>query len=418
MSEVTQLGGRKRQAALRFIFVTALMDVISLGIMIPVLPNLVKEFVGGDTSSAAVWTGVFGTVWALMQFICSPIIGLLSDRFGRRPVLLLSIAGLGIDFLFMALAPSLMLLFVGRIINGITAASFSTASAYVADVTPPDERAKAFGMMGAAFGAGFLIGPGIGGFLGEISLRLPFYVAAGIALLNWLYGYFVLPESLPPERRTKHFDWSKANPIGALDLLRSKPGLLGFGGIVFLFQLAHNVLPSIFVLYTGYRYGWGPGLVGLSLMATGVANIIVQALLVGPVVKRIGERGALLFGLACGATGFLIYGLASTPFLYWCGLPVFAMMGFSQPGLQGLMTRRVGPSEQGRLQGANASIMGLTGLIGPALFTGVFAFAVKHDATLHMPGLPILIASGLLVLGLVLALQVARPPPVTEPAKA
>lgn len=411
MSDITPLTDRKRQAAVNFIFVTALMDVISLGIMIPVLPNLIKQFVGGDTAVAALWTGVFGTLWALMQFLCSPIIGMMSDRFGRRPVLLVSIAGLGVDFLFMAMAPTLALLFVGRIINGITAASFSTASAYVADITPPDQRAKAFGLMGAAFGAGFLIGPGIGGFLGEINLRLPFYVAAGIALLNWLYGCFVLPESLPIDRRTKRLEWSRANPMGALALLRAHKGLLGFAGIVFLYQLAHNVLPAIFVLYTGHRFGWGPGMVGISLMATGVANIIVQAALVGPVVKRIGERGALLIGLGSGAVGFLIYALAWTPWVYWCGLPVFALIGFTQPGLQGLMTRRVGPSEQGRLQGANASIMGLTGLIGPALYTAIFAFAVQHEAILHLPGLPIFIAAAAMFAALAIAIQIARPTP-------
>lgn len=421
--------GKRRQPALAFIFVTALMDVISLGIMIPVLPFLLKEMVGGDTATASLWAGVFGTVWAAMQFFVAPIIGMMSDRFGRRPVILTSIGGLGIDFLFMALAPTLAWLFVGRVINGLTAASFSTASAYVADVTPPEKRAQAFGMMGAAFGAGFLIGPGIGGILGEMTVhlgfihiekyRLPFYVAAGIALLNWLYGCFVLPESLPPERRASRFNWARANPIGSLNLLRRHKDLLGLAGVGFLFQLAHNVLPAIFALYMGYRYHWASLMVGVSLMVTGVANIIVQALLVGPVVKRLGERGALLLGLACGAGGFMIYALAPTPLIYWMGVPVFALMGFAQPGLQGLMTRRVGPSEQGQLQGANSSIMGLTGMIGPTLFTVTFAWSVHMDSRLHMPGLPILLSAGFLALAFVLAYVVAHPQPpepVVEPA--
>jgi len=319
VSETTELEGSKRKAAVGFIFVTALMDVISLGIMIPVLPNLVKEFVGGDTSIAAHWTGWFGTVWALMQFVFSPVIGKLSDRFGRRPVLLVSVAGIGIDFLFMALAPTLALLFVGRIINGITAASFSTANAYVADVTKPDDRAKAFGMMGAAFGVGFIVGPAIGGILGDINLRLPFFVAAAMCLLNFCYGYFVLPESLPPERRSKSFDWRTANPAASIGMIARKPGLMPLSLIYALYQLAHSVLPSIFVLYTGYRYHWSPTLVGLSLMATGIANVVVQTQIVGRVVKAFGERGSLLIGLMAMA-GRCSIGSACpySPFQVWC----------------------------------------------------------------------------------------------------
>ncbi len=406
MSQTTEFKGGKRKAAIGFIWATALMDVISLGIMIPVLPNLVRQFVDGSYTTASHYTGIFGTAWALMQFVCSPIIGLMSDRFGRRPVLLISIAGLGVDFVFMALAPTLALLFIGRLINGVTAASFSTASAYVADITEPKDRARAFGMMGAAWGFGFVIGPVIGGTLGDINLRLPFYVAAAMALVNWLYGCFVLPESLPKERRAKEFDWRKANPLGSLQLLSSAPGLVRLAIVNFLFHLAHNILPALFVLYTGYRYNWGPREVGLMLMATGVGNIFVQALLVRRVVKKIGERGALLSGLAMGAIGFAIYGLAATPAAYFCGMPVFALMGLAQPGLQGLMSQRVGPSQQGQLQGANASIMGLTGMIGPTLFTSTFAWAVAHNDSLHMPGLPVLIASALLVAGLTIAVGV------------
>ncbi len=398
-----------RKAAIQFIFATALMDSISLGIMIPVLPNLVKEFALGDTAQAALWSGVFSTTWAFMQFVSSPLIGLLSDRFGRRPILLVSIGGLGIDFLFMALAPNLALLFVGRVINGITSASFSTAGAYVADITTNEKRAQAFGLLGAAFGAGFVIGPALGGFLGDINLRLPFYVAAAMALTNWLYGYFVLPESLPAERRVKLLDWRKGNPLGALRLLSSKPGLLPFGGIVFFVQLAHNVLPSVFVLYLGYRYAWSPFFVGLSMMGTGVSMVIVQGFLVRRAVKAFGERRTLLVGLLCGTSGFAVWGLAPTAALYWVGLPFFAGMGFVNPGLMGLMSRRVEQNQQGQLQGASASIQGLTGLIGPGLYTGTFAWAVQRDASLHLPGLPVLIASVLLLIGFFLALRVARP---------
>lgn len=414
MTEQPVSAGR-RKAALGFIFATALMDVLSLGIMIPVLPNLVKELAGGDTASASLWVGLFGTVWALMQFFCSPILGMVSDRFGRRPVILISIFGLGVDYLFMALAPTLALLFVGRIIHGITAASFATAGAYIADVTPPEKRAQSFGLIGAAWGVGFTIGPALGGLLGDIDLRLPFYVAAALALTNWLYGYFVLPESLPLEKRIKAFDWKKANPIGSLKLLRSHSDLTGLAFVSGFFQLAHHVLPSIFVLYTGYRYGWSPRDVGFMLMATGVANILVQTLLVGRVVKAAGERGALLIGLLCMTLGFVVYGLAPTQELYWIGLPIFALSGLIQPGLMGLMSRRVQPWEQGQLQGANSSIMGITGLFGPALYTTVFAWSVHRDAVLHMPGLAVLIAGGLTGAAFLTALKVAKPAPPLEP---
>lgn len=403
--------------AFRFIFAAAVINAVSFGIMIPVLPNLIKEFTGGDTAAASEWNVVFGAVWGVMQLFCGPILGMLSDRFGRRPILLVSLAGLAIDFLFMALAPSLAWLFVGRVINGLTAASFSTANAYVADVTPPDKRAKAFGWMGSAFSFGFLVGPALGGFLGDIDLRLPFFVAAGLTTINWFYGFFVLPESLPPEKRVAKFDWKRANPVGSLVFLRSHADLLGLASVGFLFQLAHTVLPAIFVLYTGYRYGWTPGFMGLTMMATGLAGVIVQTLLVGPVVARIGERGALLLGAAAGATGFAIYGFAPTGWVYFLGVPVFALMNFLQPGLQGLMTRRVEPSGQGQLQGANQSLQGIASVIGPVIFGLTFAWSIRHEGIMHQPGLAIYLASGLLVAAFVLALRVARAPqPVAEAA--
>lgn len=403
--------------AFRFIFAAAVINAVSFGIMIPVLPNLIKEFTGGDTAAASEWNVVFGAVWGVMQLFCGPVLGMMSDRFGRRPILLISLAGLAIDFLFMALAPSLAWLFVGRVINGLTAASFSTANAYVADVTPPDKRAKAFGWMGSAFSFGFLVGPALGGFLGDIDLRLPFFVAAGLTTLNWLYGFFVLPESLPPEKRVAKFDWKRANPVGSLVFLRSHADLLGLATVGFLFQLAHTVLPAIFVLYTGYRYGWTPGFMGLTMMATGLAGVIVQTLLVGPVVAKIGERGALLLGAAAGATGFAIYGFAPTGWVYFLGVPVFALMNFLQPGLQGLMTRRVEPSGQGQLQGANQSLQGIASVIGPVIFGLTFAWSIRHEAIMHQPGLAIYLASALLVAAFMLALRVARAPrPVANPA--
>ena len=245
------MSDQRRKAAVPFIFATALMDVLALGVMIPVLPNLVKSMAGGDTARAADYTMVFAVTWGAMQFVVSPLQGMLSDRFGRRPVLLISVFGLGIDYIFMALAPTLAWLYVGRVINGVTSASFSTANAYIADVTAPEDRAKAFGLMGAAWGVGFVIGPVIGGLLGQMNLRWPFYLSAALALTNWLYGYFILPESLPKSRRAKTLNWAKANPLGSLALLRSKPGLLALAAVYFLFQMAHNVFPSIFVLFVG-----------------------------------------------------------------------------------------------------------------------------------------------------------------------
>ncbi len=396
-----------RKAGFGFIFAVALMNSISFGIMIPILPNLVKQFTGGDTAAAAEWGVLFGVCWGLMQFICGPILGLMSDRWGRRPVLLISLFGLAVDFLFMAFAPTLWWLFLGRILNGMTAASFSTANAYLVDVTEPAERAKVFGWMSSAFSFGFIFGPAIGGILGEIDLRVPFLAAAGLTMINWLYGLFILPESLPPEKRVKTFDWSKANPVGSLRLLRSSPGLLGLAGIGFLFQFSHTVLPAIFVLYAGYRYGWTPSIMGYTFVATGIAGVIVQSLLIAPVVKRIGERNAVLLGAAAGVIGFIWYGWAPTGLTYLLAVPVFAFIGFLMPGLQGLMTRQVAPHQQGQLQGANQSLMGVASILGPLLFGMVFAWSIRHEG-FHMPGLAIFLAAGLLVLAFLLALTTAR----------
>jgi len=400
-----------RTAAFGFIFASALINSVSFGIMIPILPNLIKQMVGGDTASASEWNVLFGTVWGLMQFVFGPILGMLSDRHGRRPVLLISIFGLFVDFLFMAFAPTLAWLFVGRILNGVTASSFSTANAYVADVTPPDRRARNFGMMGSAFGFGFILGPTIGGVLGEISLRLPFMVAAGLCLVNALYGFFVLPESLPPERRTPKVNWARANPLGSLAFLLERGRLASLVAVAFLFQLGFTVLPAIFVLYTGYRYGWTPSILGWNFMATGIAQIVVQMFLVGPIVQRIGERGAVLLGTSMGAAGLAIYAMAPTGWLYVVGVPVWALSGFTTPGQMGLMTRRVGPRNQGQLQGVSQSVQGIASVLGPPLFGLSFAWAVRNDAWLHLPGLPILVSAALLLTAFALSLRVATPVP-------
>lgn len=396
-----------RQAAFAFIFATVLLDVLALGVIIPVLPKLVEGFAGGDAPRGARVYGYFGTVWALMQFVFSPLLGALSDRFGRRPVILLSCFGLGLDYFLMAAAPTLAWLFVGRVISGITAASFSTAGAYIADVTAPEKRAGAFGLLGAAWGIGFILGPALGGLLGGISPRLPFWVAGGLSLANAFYGLFVLPESLPRERRAG-FSWKRANPVGSLGLLRSHPALLGLAGVHALNQLAHQVYPSVFVLYASHRYGWSEPMVGGMLAVVGVCNTVVQAGLVRPAVKRMGESAALKVGLVFGAAGFATYGLAGTEWVFWLAVPVYALMGLFGPSLQGLMTRRVGASEQGRLQGANGSIMGMTGMLGPWLFTEVYAQVVGPAGGGWPPGAPFLLAALLLAAALPVAMLSTR----------
>ena len=404
------LGRQPRRAAFGFIFVASLVNSIAFGIMIPILPNLIKQMNGGNFAAASTWNALFATVWGLMQFFIGPILGMLSDRYGRRPVLLVSIFGLFVDFMFMALAPTLQWLFVGRILNGMTAATFSTCNAYVADITAPEQRARNFGMLGSAFGFGFIIGPTIGGLLGEHDLRAPFWAAAALAGANWLYGFFVLPESLPKERRTPRINWARANPIGALAFLRSYSRLLGMAGVNLLFQLAFTVLPSIFVLYTTYRYGWTPKILGLTFLLTGVCQVGVQALLVGPVVKRIGERGAVLLGSFLGAVAFLIYALAPNGWIYLLATPIWALTGFISPALLGLMSKRVDPSHQGQMQGAVQSLQGIASFTGPAIYGLSFAWAVRNDHSSHLPGLPILIAAALMTAAFLLALRAARGP--------
>jgi DHA1 family tetracycline resistance protein-like MFS transporter len=394
-----------RSAAVVFIFITVVLDMLALGVIVPVLPKLVVEFSGGDSAAGARAYGLFGSAWALMQFLFAPLLGALSDRLGRRPVILISLFGLGLDYIVMAVAPSLAWLFVGRVVSGITAATFSTASAYIADVTPPEKRAAGFGLLGAAFGLGFVLGPALGGILGHFDPRLPFWAAAGLTLANALYGVFVLPESLPPSRRAP-FEWRRANPIGSLALLRSHPELLGLALAGFLYNVAHDVQPSTFVLYTDYRYGWDARTVGLTLAAVGVCSALVQAGLVGRVVARLGERRTLLLGLAFGVLGFMIYGFAPTSAVFWLGVPFATLWGLSGPALQGLMTRRVTPSEQGRLQGARASLMGIAGLIAPALFTQTFAVAIDPARSLHVPGAAFVLAAGLLLASLLIAAHV------------
>ncbi len=396
------------RASLVFIFVTVALDVLAIGLIVPVLPALVKEFSGGDTSRAAIWFGLMSSTWALMQFVFSPLLGALSDRYGRRPVLLFSNFGLGLDYILMALAPTLAWLFVGRILSGIAAATFSTASAYIADITPKEQRAAAFGLIGASFGIGFVLGPAVGGLLGAIDPRYPFWLAAALSLANWLYGYFVLPESLAPEHRAP-FLFKTANPIGAIQLLRSDAELTRLSVVLFLYQLAHAVLPAVFVLFAGYRFNWSTWEVGLVLAGVGVCSAIVQGLLIRPVMTRFGARTTLLIGLVAGVQGLLAQGLITNPWLYCAGIPLFTLWGFITPAAQQLMTARLGPDTQGQLQGALASTMSIANLIGPLVFSQVFAWAAASNAAPSFAGAPFVLAALLLAAATLLALRTAKP---------
>src|SRR5260221_373102 len=400
-------------AAFIFILIMVAFDMLAFGIIAPVLPDLIRQFEGGDFVRASSIGGWFGLAWATMQFIFSPILGAWSDRFGRRAVMLISFFGLGIDYVIMALAPSLGWLLLGRIIAGITTSNIATAYAYVTDVTKPTERAKPFGMISAAFGLGFVIGPAVGGWLGNINLRFPFWVAAALSLGNAIYGYLVLPESLAPEKRAKSA-WHMANPMGALKLLRSHPELAGLSVVVTLYYLAHNSLPSMWALYTEYRYAWSRRDVGNSLALVGICAAIVSGALVGPYVKRFGERRSVLSGLFFGTVGFAGFAFATRGWMLLAVIPFIALWGIAAPAVQSLMARHVDPSSQGKLQGAINSLRAVTGMAGPVLFTQVFTLAISPRSSFHFPGAPYHLAAVLLGASLLLAVYVTRPSGVTQ----
>ena len=382
------------RAAVAFILVTALLDVMSMGIIVPVLPQLIERL-SGSTSAAGIWNGLFVALWAAMQFLCSPVIGSLSDRFGRRPVILISVAGLALDFLLMALAPNLWWLALGRILAGVTSSSFTSTFAYMADITPPEKRARGYGLIGAAFSGGFVAGPLLGGVLGEISLRAPFWAAAGLSALAFFYGVFVLPESLAREKRMA-FSWKRANPFGALTLLRSHPELSSLSIVNFLLYFAHHLFSAVFVLYAGDRYGWGAWQVGTLLALVGLMDMGVQGLLVGPVVKRLGDRATMVTGLSFGAIGIAAMGLAPTGWLFVAAMLPNALWGLAMPTIQSLMTQRVSESEQGQLQGANNSVGSIAGIVSPLFFGAVYSLSVGERAMLPFIGSAFLIAAGVL----------------------
>lgn len=401
-----------RKAALAFIFVTVLIDILSFGVIIPVLPGLVREFTGGDFAEAARWVGVFGTLFAAIQFLSSPVHGTLSDRFGRRPVILLSCFGLGMDFILMAMAKTVGWLLAARCFSGMFSASFTTANAYIADVTAPEKRAQAYGLLGAAFGVGFIIGPIVGGLLGSWDLRAPFWFAACLSLANFLYGLFVLPESLPKEKRTARFDWKHANPVGSLGMLAKFPQVAGLVVVVLIANFSHYVYPSVSVLFTEYRFGWTEVQVSWMLALVGVCSAIVQAVLIRRLVPMLGERRTLLLGLACGVAGFMIFGFAGTGWLFLLGVPISALWGLAAPATQSLITRQVSPDAQGRVQGALMSLVALAGIFAPLSFAGIFGRFIADDAPVHLPGAPWLLAAAMLFVALLAGWRFARPAPV------
>ena len=398
---------RHRPAALGFIYAAMLMNTTSMGVIIPVFPTLVKQLGHVGDAQGAQILGVFGATWAVMSLIFAPIFGNLSDRFGRRPILLISMFGLAFDYVIMALAPSIAWLFIGRVISGITASSGSAAGAYVADISTEDDRARNFGRFQAAANAGIMLGPALGGVVGSWDPRAPFWVAAALAMANGLYGLFIVPESLSHERRAP-FRWSRANPIGAANLLISKAGLLGLASIYFLAQFAGQAF-SVFQFYTHFRYGWGPFQVGLLLVVLGGGGILVQGSVAGAASRRLGERGAVLVGTSISLIAFTVAGLAPTQLWFWVSMMIFILAGITFPSLASLLSKRVGVDQQGQLQGALAILFGLTGLTGPLVFSNIFAWSIGAGGWLKLPGLSMLVGALVTLVGLIMAFRYARP---------
>jgi DHA1 family tetracycline resistance protein-like MFS transporter len=399
---------KNRQAAVIFILVTVMLDILAMGLIIPVLPKLILDFLGGKMTDASNWNGWFALVFALMQFVFSPVLGVVSDRFGRRPVILLSNLGLGLDYVVMALAPTIGWLFLGRIISGITTSSIPTAMAYIADVTPKEKRAGAFGTIGIAFGLGFALGPAMGGLLSNSNPRLAFWVAAALSLTNWLWGFFFVPESLSKDRR-KEFALRRANPVGSLVLLRSHPELWRLSVIQFLAYLSHNVLTTIWALYAIYRFNWSQIMIGISLMVVGISTAAISGGLTGRMVKRFGEKFTLCTGQSCGALGMCIAGLARNGAMFLASVPVISMWNVSFPAAQSMMTHRVTEREQGELQGAIQSLRSITFIIGPVLFSQVFSWFIDPKHSWHVPGAPYYLAAALLFSAMLMATRIKQP---------
>ena len=405
MSDALPAAGR--EPAVRFIFLTLVLIILGWGIISPVLPGLVTEFEGGDAAAGARTFGWVLGVFAAMQFLAAPLLGVLSDRFGRRKIILVALAGSAIDYLVMGWAPTFGWLFAARMLAGLLAGALSCCHAYVADVTPPERRAQGFGMLGAAFGIGFVLGPVLGGVLGEINLRLPFYVAAGAVALNWAYGAWLLPESLPIQKR-KAFNWRRANPVGGLLNLRRFPGILGLAGVHFLTAFGNMMLQSTWVIYTGYRYGWTTREVGFSLMLVGLAAIVVQGRLIGWILPRVGEKRALLGALSIAVVVTTLYGLATESWMVYGLICLGSLGGIAGPATHSLVSRRIPVDEQGAVQGALSSLVSLANVFAPPLAAWGFSTCIGPDAWIHLPGVAFFGASVMLLSAMLLAARSLR----------
>lgn len=413
---------QKRQAAMIFILITLFIDILGIGIIIPILPELVKEFVGGDTARAGLYVGAISSVYALTLFFCAPILGALSDQFGRRKVILVSLFGLGIDYLIQGFAPTIGWLFVGRMIAGGMGSSFTTVNAYIADVSTAKTRAQNFGLVGVAFGMGFIFGPVLGGVLGGISLRLPFFFSAGLALVNWLYGYFVLPESLSLENRDR-FSLRKSNPFSSIRNLRAYPLVAGLAVAFAFISLAQRGLENSWVLHAGFRYGWSEMQNGLTLGLVGIMAAFVNGFLIRLVIPRLGERKTVLCGLAIATLSFFGYGIAEQGWMALIVIVLGSVGGVAGPALQGLIAGSVSPSDQGKVQGALTSLMSLTSIFAPLIFTtGLFSYFISDRAPIRLPGAPFFLSSVLTLISLILMVRLFRripqPEPTTDPVAA
>lgn len=394
----------KKQAALGFVFVTLLVDCIGLGIVIPIMPGLIQELNGGSLSDASIYGGLLTFAYAIFQFLCAPVIGGLSDKYGRRPVLLISLLGLGIDYIFLAIAPSLAWLFVGRVIAGIFGASFTTVMAYIADISTPEKRSQNFGLVGVAFGLGFIIGPVIGGIFSEWGIRVPFIVAAVLSLFNWIYGFFILPESLDKKNR-RAFDWKRANPVGAIIHVKRYPALLSLIFAVLLLYVSGHAAQSTWTFYTMEKFGWDEKTVGYSLGVVGVMLAVVQGVLIRLIIPKVGEKNALYTGLAMYIIGFVLFAYASKSWMMFAFIIPYCLGGISGPAIQGILANKVPANEQGELQGIMAAMMSVASIIGPLLMTGLFSSFTGAGAPTYFPGAPFMAGAVLTVISLMLCMR-------------
>jgi len=395
---------KNRKASVGFIFITLLFDVIGLGIIIPVIPALIQELTGGSISDASQYGGWLIASYALVQFLCAPIVGALSDKYGRRPILLLSLLGFGLDYLVLAIAPTIAWLFLARIIAGFFGASFTTGAAYIADVSSAEKRAQNFGLLGAAFGLGFIIGPVTGGLLGEIGPRVPFYAAALVTFLNLIYGYFILPESLLKENR-REFEWSRANPLGALFALKRYPSVAGLIGALTFIYLASHAIQGTWTYFSMEKFNWSESMVGYSLGLVGIMSALVQGLLIRIIIPKIGEYNTMITGIIFNICGCLLFSMASEGWMLLCFIIPYSLGGIAGPAIQGILSNQIPDNEQGQLQGALTSMMAATGIIGPLMMTSIFAYFTAENAPIYFPGAPFVTGAVLVSICLFLILR-------------